>query len=83
MAESVGGERVPSDTTRLPERQLLNIVEEIAIASGVPSPPVYIIPSNQINAFVAGLSCEKAALAITAGSLKLLNRDEMQGGGCA
>ncbi len=79
VAESAGARRVDSNTTNPLERQLLNIVEEIAIASSLPVPSVYIIPANQINAFAAGLKPDQSAIAITEGALKKLNRDELQG----
>lgn len=79
VAESVGGVLVRPNTTNFAEKQLLNIVEEVSIASGVPVPPIYIIPSRDINAFAAGLTKDNAAIAITAGALQLLNRDELQG----
>jgi len=79
VAESMGGRRVDANTTDFQEKQLLNIVEEIAIASALPVPPVYIIPANQINAFAAGLTPQNACIAITEGSLSSLTRDEMQG----
>lgn len=79
VAKSVGGRLIPSDTVDPKERQLLNIVQEIAIASSLPVPPVYIINANQINAFAAGLNRKNAAVAITQGALQKLNRDEIQG----
>ena len=79
VAESVGARRVDPLSSNPVERQLLNIVEEIAISASLPIPPIYIIPADQINAFAAGLTPETAAIAITAGALKKLNRDEVQG----
>ncbi len=79
VAESVGGRLVSPATTDFKERQLLNIVEEMSIAAGVPMPKVYILPVNQINAFAAGLKKEQAAIAITQGSLQTLSREEVQG----
>jgi heat shock protein HtpX len=58
---------------------LLNIVEEIALATSLPTPPVYILDANEINAFAAGTSRENAAITVTRGCLNLLNRDELQG----
>lgn len=79
VAESVGARPVYSDTRDPKERQLLNIVEEMAIASSIPVPPVYIIPARQINAFAAGLNPQNAVIAITEGALTTLKRDEIQG----
>lgn len=79
VAESVGAQRVDPNTIDPKERQLLHIVEEVAIASSLPVPPVYIMDAKQINAFAAGLSPANAAIAITRGSLHQLSRDELQG----
>lgn len=79
VAESVGARLVDPQSTNPAERQLLNIVEEIAISASLPIPPIYIIPATQINAFAAGLTPDKAAIAITEGALMKLNRDEVQG----
>ena len=79
VAESVGGERVDPHNASPREQQLLNIVEEVAIASALPVPPVYILPPDQINAFAAGLGTKDAAIAITEGALRRLNRDQLQG----
>lgn len=79
VAESVGGIRVDPANASPKEQQLLNIVEEVALASSLPVPPVYILPVGQINAFAAGLGTKDAAVAITEGSLVKLNRDELQG----
>lgn len=79
VAKSVGGEQIDPATDNPQERQLLNIVEEIAIASSLPVPPVYIIPADQINAFAAGMNPHNAAIAITEGTFQRLNRDELQG----
>lgn len=79
VAESVGAHLINPQTKSAKERQLLNIVEEIALSSSMPVPPVYIIPAHQINAFAAGINPENAAIAITEGALEKLNRDEIQG----
>jgi Zn-dependent protease with chaperone function len=80
VAESVGGRRLDPRTADPQERRLLNVVEEMAIASGVPVPAVYILPQeNTINAFAAGFTPDDAALGFTAGALHDLNRDELQG----
>lgn len=79
VAESIGAHRVDPKTTNLKNRQLLNIVEEVATASSLPVPPVYILETPQINAFAAGLTSSDAAVCVTRGCLDLLNRDELQG----
>jgi heat shock protein HtpX len=79
VAESVGAEEVDPQTNNFQEKQLLNIVQEMAIAAGVPVPPVYIMPVKAINAFAAGMNKDNAAITVTTGSMKLLNRDELQG----
>lgn len=79
VAESLGAIRVNPMTANPMERQLLNIVEEIALASSLPMPSVYIINAREINAFAAGLTSSKSAIAITNGALRKLNRDEIQG----
>lgn len=61
------------------ETMLLNIVEEISIASSIPVPPVYILEDDTINAFAAGNSYEDAVIGITRGAINKLNRDELQG----
>jgi len=80
VAESVGGRRVDPRTTDLKERQLLNVVEEMAIASGVPVPAVYLLDEEPaINAFAAGLTTSDAVVTVTRGTLDKLTRDELQG----
>jgi Zn-dependent protease with chaperone function len=80
VAEMVGGRRVSPDARDLAERRLLNVVEEMAIASGVPVPSVYVLDEEPgINAFAAGLSTADAAVAVTRGALEKLTRDELQG----
>ncbi len=80
VAESVGGRKVALNTTDPKERRLLNIVEEMSIASGVPMPEVFILDQEKsINAFAAGYNPGDAAVAVTRGTLDQLNRDELQG----
>ena len=80
VAESVGGKLVTSDTRDPEERKLLNVVEEMSIASGVPLPLVYVLDEEEgINAFAAGYSVNDAAVAVTRGGLRTLNRAELQG----
>ena len=76
----LGGRLVLPGTSDPDERRLLNVVEEMSIASGVPVPQVYVLPSERgINAFAAGHSTSDAAVAVTGGALKGLTRDELQG----
>ena len=78
VAESMGAQLASRDAS--PKvAELLNIVQECAIASSLPVPAVYIIEAEQINAFAAGLQAETAAIAITRGALERLSRDEIQG----
>ena len=79
VAEMMGGRRIESATKNRQERVLVNVVEEIAIASGVPVPAIYVIDSDGINAFAAGYTADDAAVAVTQGCLDLLDRDELQG----
>lgn len=79
VAESVGGYPIDPETVDYKERQLINIVEEMAVATSLPMPAIYILPAREINAFAAGLTRDKAAIAITEGALERLNRDEIQG----
>lgn len=78
VAESLGGRRVLGSTTNHQERQLLNVVEEMAIAAGVPVPPVYILGENGINAFAAGFSINDAVIGVTQGAVDHFSRDELQ-----
>jgi Zn-dependent protease with chaperone function len=80
VAESLGGRLVNPNTTEANERKLRNVVEEMALASGVPVPQVYVMDEESgINAFAAGHSPSDAAVCVTRGCLKLLKRDELQG----
>jgi heat shock protein HtpX len=60
-------------------RQLRNVVEEMAIAAGVPPPKAYVIPAAGMNAFAAGRRPEEACVAVTTGLVDRLNREELQG----
>ena len=80
VAMLLGGELIPSNTRDLTLRRLLNVVEEMAIASGVPVPPVYLLPNEKsINALVAGFGPGDAVVTVSQGSLDYLSRDELQG----
>ncbi len=69
---------VPVDPSDPKQRMLDNVVEEMAIAAGVPKPAVYIIPDPDPNAFATGRGPEKSSIAVTAGLLESLNREELQ-----
>jgi Zn-dependent protease with chaperone function len=80
VALQLGGVPVPEDTTDFNLRRLRNVVEEIAIASGVPVPRLYVLEHEAgINAFAAGYAPADAVVAVTRGALDRLNRDELQG----
>ena len=80
VAEMMGGRVVSPESTDADERRLHNVVEEMAIASGVPVPVVYVLPGEPaINAFAAGYSIDDAVVAVTDGALHALTRDELQG----
>lgn len=79
VAETLGGHPIDHNTDDPQERQLLNIVEEMSIASGIPAPPVYILEEPGINAFAAGHSMNDAVIGVTRGAVNTFNRDEMQG----
>jgi Zn-dependent protease with chaperone function/uncharacterized tellurite resistance protein B-like protein len=80
IAEMMGGRLVsgaPRDTL---EKRLINVVEEMAIAAGVPVPQVFVLDEEEgINAFAAGFTPDDAAVAVTRGCLEKLTRDELQG----
>lgn len=80
VAERMGGERIYPNTTDPVERRLLNVVEEMAIASGTPVPPVFMMQEEDgINAFAAGYTPSDAVLGVTRGCAESLSRDELQG----
>ncbi len=80
VARSLGGIRVERGSHDTLQRRLFNVVEEIAIASGVPLPEIYILEHEDgINAFAAGYLPANAAISVTRGALEKLNRAELQG----
>jgi Zn-dependent protease with chaperone function len=80
VASDLGGVLVSENTQDPRRRRLRNVVEEMAIASGVPVPEIYVLEQEKgINAFAAGFAPEDAAIAVTRGTLELLDRDELQG----
>lgn len=79
VARSLGGREVLKSTDDATERKLLNVVEEMSIASGIPMPAVYILPEGGINAFAAGFKLPDAVIGVTEGCISSLTRDELQG----
>jgi Zn-dependent protease with chaperone function len=80
VATALGGRPVDPQSTDPDERKLMNVVEEMAIASGIPMPEVYLLEHETgINAFAAGNSTSDAVVGVTRGCMRLLSRDELQG----
>ncbi|GDY24981.1 Zn-dependent protease [Agarivorans sp. Toyoura001] len=80
IAESLGGERLLPNSQAPEQRQVLNVVEEMALASGMPVPSVYLLKDEiGINAFAAGHTSADAVIGITQGALEQLNREQLQG----
>lgn len=80
VARMIGARRVNHQGASLEEKRLLNIVEEMALASSITPPAVYVMDSeNAINAFAAGYHANLAIVAVSRGTLNYLNRDELQG----
>ncbi|WP_406667669.1 M48 family metallopeptidase [Gallaecimonas sp. GXIMD1310] len=79
VAEALGGRRVSPHTQDRDERRLLNVVEEMAIAAGVPVPPVYLLEHEAgINAFAAGFTINDAVIGVTRGAVEQFDRAELQ-----
>jgi Zn-dependent protease with chaperone function len=79
VAEMMQGRLIVQGGSDLDEQRILNVVEEMAIASGTPVPPVYLLEEEGINAFAAGYSPADAVIGITRGAIQSLSRDELQG----
>ena len=80
VAEQLGGRLLNPDSTVPSEQQLLNVVQEMAIASGAPTPPVYLLDNEAgINAFAAGFTPSDAVIGVTRGAVEAFTRDELQG----
>ena len=80
VAESLGGKLIPQNSKDRKQRKLLNVVEEMAIASGIPAPPVYLLADEPgINAFAAGFSPRDAVIGVTQGTIDHLSREQLQG----
>ena len=79
VAVELGGVPLPPESNDPLHRRLRNVVEEIALASGVPVPEIYVLESEPgINAFAAGFTAADAAVAVTRGALETLSRNELQ-----
>ena len=79
VAEALGGQPLQGATENADEQKLRDVVDEMAIASGMPVPPIYILQEDAINAFAAGKNPQDAVLGFTRGAITQLNRDELQG----
>ncbi|MTI12543.1 M48 family metallopeptidase [Sansalvadorimonas verongulae] len=80
VARSLGGHPVEPGTDKFYERRLLNVVEEMSLASGMPVPAVYVLHGETgINAFAAGYSFNDAVIGVTKGTMELLSREELEG----
>jgi Zn-dependent protease with chaperone function len=80
VAEMMGARRVDPATRDRNEQQLVNVVEEMSIAAGMPVPAIYVMDDEpSINAFAAGYGIHDAAVAVTRGTLETMSRDELQG----
>ena len=79
IAEMLGGHLVSHSTQDPLKRRLINVVEEMAIAAGMPIPQIYIMSDSSINAFAAGRTPADAVIGVTEGTLSRLNREELQG----
>lgn len=79
VVEMLGGRQIDPASRILSERRLLNVVEEMAIASGIRVPAVYRVDEEGINAFAAGFGTDDAVVCVTSGTLDHLNREELQG----
>ena len=79
VAIALGGVQLNRNRADIQEQILLNVVDEMAIASGITAPTIYILDENAINAFAAGLTFNDAVIGVTRGTIEKLNREELQG----
>ena len=79
VAEMLDAELIVEDSGDANKQKILNVVEEMAIASGTPVPPVYLLDEDGINAFAAGYKASDAVIGITRGGIEKLSRDQLQG----
>jgi heat shock protein HtpX len=78
LAELASAPDIAADE-KLKLRQLENVVDEMAIAGGIPRPRIYIVPDPDPNAFATGRDAQHASIAVTRGLLDALDREELQG----
>lgn len=80
VAEQLGGKRIHPNTSDDNEQRIVNVVEEMALASGMPAPSVYLLDKEiGINAFAAGSTPADAVIGVTKGCLEQFNREQLQG----
>ncbi|MCL2022594.1 MAG: M48 family metallopeptidase [Betaproteobacteria bacterium] len=80
IAQQLGGRMVTRDTNDPAEKRLLNVIDEMAIAAGIPAPVAFVLTEeSSLNAFAAGLTTRDCVIGVTQGLLKTMNRDELQG----
>ena len=80
IAEQLGGRRIMRGTNDPAERRFLNVMDEMAIAAGIPAPVAFVLDEEEgLNAFAAGFSMRDSVIAATRGLLETMNRDELQG----
>ena len=79
VAVALGARQVNRNTSKPEEKKLLNVVDEMAIASGISTPTVFVMDEEGINAFAAGLSFDDAIVCVTTGCIEKLDREELQG----
>ncbi len=79
VARRLGGRLINHSAQTLEEQRLVNVVEEMALASGTVVPSVYLLPDHGINAFAAGFTPQDAVIGVTQGAITLLTREELQG----
>ncbi len=79
VAEMLGGKLLSHGSNNPDQQKVLNVVEEMAIASGTPVPPVYLLEESGINAFAAGFTSSDAVIGVTQGTIETLDREQLQG----
>ena len=79
IVDALGGKLIVPAAATGKQRQLVNIVEEMALASGIPMPQLYVLPDRSINAFAAGTKINDSIIGVTEGAVEALDRDQMQG----
>lgn len=79
VAEMLGGRKIALNTDNFYEKRVLNVVEEMALAAGMPVPPVYVLSDTSINAFAAGYQASDAVVGVTRGCIEKLSREQLQG----